>query len=343
MSDTDQLGIRLHERADSGRMDPLDAARQAARLVAAGHAALMRASTVAQAKRVRDQAQAIFAYMKQQGDAENAAREAGVLKVRAERRLGELLSRTEMDRGGRPRKGKNRSQAANGLDALGVTKDQSSRWQRVASLPSEIFEAFIAEAEEVTTSGALRLAAGGRLAAFSSSSVEWWTPPRIVEAVRKVLGEIDVDPASSAEANATVRAKKFFDSKEDGLSIPWFGRVYLNPPYGLIDGESSANIWSRKLVREFDAGRVTSAVLLANATTQCRWFQALVARFPACFVAGRIAFQTPGRLAQGPISGSALFYLGPSVSAFVETFSKFGAVVAPFERQAELPNGGGKP
>lgn len=44
----------------------------------------------------------------------------------------------------------------------------------------------------------------------SSASAEWFTPPRYIEAVREVLGAIDLDPASSLAANRIVQAKRYF-------------------------------------------------------------------------------------------------------------------------------------
>lgn len=47
-------------------------------------------------------------------------------------------------------------------------------------------------------------------ARHSSKTVEHMTPPEIVERARTVLGGIDLDPFSTPEANARVRAERFF-------------------------------------------------------------------------------------------------------------------------------------
>ena len=67
-------------------------------------------------------------------------------------------------------------------------------------------------------------------ALHSCKSGEHYTPEEYAEAARYVLGAIDLDPASCATANAIIRAGWYYLAEEDGLTQPWFGRVYLNPP-----------------------------------------------------------------------------------------------------------------
>jgi hypothetical protein len=56
---------------------------------------------------------------------------------------------------------------------------------------------------------------------------EWLTPPEIISA----LGVFDLDPCA-AEDRPWDTAKKHYTIKENGLRSPWWGRVWLNPPYG---------------------------------------------------------------------------------------------------------------
>lgn len=64
----------------------------------------------------------------------------------------------------------------------------------------------------------------------SAASACWYTPPEIVDAARDLMGGIDLDPATDAAGNASVRATRIFTEKDDGLRRMWAGRIWLNPP-----------------------------------------------------------------------------------------------------------------
>lgn len=55
----------------------------------------------------------------------------------------------------------------------------------------------------------------------------WLTPPEIVES----LGVFDLDPCG-APGHSLAGETYLPEDGQDGLSLPWFGRVWLNPPYG---------------------------------------------------------------------------------------------------------------
>jgi phage N-6-adenine-methyltransferase len=156
----------------------------------------------------------------------------------------------------------------------------------------------------------------------SSNSNEWYTPARYVEAARRVLGNIDLDPASCAAANATVGAARYLTEEEDGLAHPWAGRVWMNPPYGRLVGEFVA-----KLVDEYTAGNVTAAVALLNANSVgTSWFERLWDGV-LCFTRGRINFENgEGHAANSPTHGTAFVYFGPHPERFAGGFSRFGVI-----------------
>jgi phage N-6-adenine-methyltransferase len=156
-----------------------------------------------------------------------------------------------------------------------------------------------------------------------SDQNDWRTPRKFLTAAHAVLGGIDLDPASSAEANDTVQAAQFYTEDDDGLTQPWKGRVWLNPPYG-----GQARLFVERLIREYEVGNVTAAIMLVNShPTETAWFQQLF-RHTICFVRGRIDFGGPSRdVSTNSTHGSALAYLGPDHAAFAAGFGEFGAVV----------------
>jgi phage N-6-adenine-methyltransferase len=164
----------------------------------------------------------------------------------------------------------------------------------------------------------------GPAAMFSSDSVEWYTPPKIIEAVRELFGgTIDLDPCSNAKgAAANVPARVHYTQEDNGLFQPWFGNVYMNPPYGAREIVP----WVERVRMEYEARRVTAAVVLVKAATDTRWFRVLSERYPRCEVAGRLKFS--GCKAPAPFP-SVLFYLGDDVQRFGRVFARFGVLVAP--------------
>lgn len=160
-----------------------------------------------------------------------------------------------------------------------------------------------------------------------SESNEWYTPKQYVDGVRQVLGEIDFDPASSEIANQTVMARQIFTLKEDGLMQKWHGRVFLSPPYGFRGNESNQKLWSKKLIEEWSRGKVSEAILLANAMTASKWFQPLW-DYTLCFTNHQIRFYRPdGSIGNQPTHASVFVYLGQNRERFTDVFSLFGSIV----------------
>lgn len=210
------------------------------------------------------------------------------------------------------------------LADLGIERTASHRWQTIASVPEEKFEEYLAQAdttqEEITSAGAYRLALQPHVA-HNSGENEWYTPAAYVEAARRVMGGIDLDPASTAEANAVVKASRFYTMDDDGLEQEWAGRVFLNPPYatGLVDR------FTRKLI---DSQNVMQAVVLSNNATETRWFQDLAQAATAlCFPRGRIRYWSVGRDSLSGLQGQVFIYLGDNHGRFLEEFGAFGFVV----------------
>ena len=125
--------------------------------------ALEVASSYDEVKDIRDKAAAMAAYARQAKDTD-MVKWATEIRARAERRAGQMLTDTPKHPAGRPTN--NRSGDATNLPPtlaeIGISKDQSSRWQKIAAMPEEKFERAIAEAKEsageVTSAAMLRAA-----------------------------------------------------------------------------------------------------------------------------------------------------------------------------------------
>ena len=152
---------------------------------------------------------------------------------------------------------------------------------------------------------------------------EWWTPGKYVEAARRVMGGIDLDPASTPPANKTVQAARFYTKSDNGLDQPWAGRVFLNPPYSYPLVEK----FTTRLIEQAEAGFVSEAIVLVNNSTDTDWFQALLSRYPACFTDGRVNFYRDTGEYFGTRQGQAFFYIGPNRDRFFAEFGAYGAVV----------------
>jgi phage N-6-adenine-methyltransferase len=97
----------------------------------------------------------------------------------------------------------------------------------------------------------------------------WGTPPEIIEIARHSMGGIDLDPCSSPAFNRIVQANRYYTIEQDGLSLPWAGRVWLNPPY------SNVAPWADKIIRTVEDGDVSAACVLTYAKTETIWWQSL--------------------------------------------------------------------
>lgn len=161
--------------------------------------------------------------------------------------------------------------------------------------------------------------------AKNAAAVEWYTPPEYIAAARAAMGGIDLDPASCEKAQQTVKAGRFYTAEDDGLSKPWKGKVWLNPPYtrGVIAA------FANKAVTEIKRGRVESLCMLTNAQTDASWWQSLATHSAGiCLTSKRIRFQNPeNSLNDRSTIGQSVFYFGDDAERFQTHFQVFGVCV----------------
>ena len=114
------------------------------------------------------------------------------------------------------------------------------------------------------------------------TSDHWATPPSLIRKLELEFGAFDLDPACHHE---TAKAPKFYTPADDGLSQPWFGRVFLNPPY------SNVTPWLEKAIAETTARRASLVIALLPVCTDTDWFHDFVLdRAEIRFIKRRVRF-----------------------------------------------------
>lgn len=166
-------------------------------------------------------------------------------------------------------------------------------------------------------------------AMVSSDSNEWYTPEYYIKAAKLVLGSIDLDPASCEVANRVVNAKNFYTQEDDGLTQKWFGKIWLNPPYGDIGPKFVA-----KVIEQFESSKIEEAILLVNShCTDSKWFKPLF-NHTLCFTDHRSKFWNNEGIGSAPTHGSVFVYLGDSSIKFYENFKQFGSIVESYKKES---------
>ena len=161
------------------------------------------------------------------------------------------------------------------------------------------------------TGGTLRspplLPRGAIMASHESiaQSDEWYTPEWIFDA----LGiQFDLDPCSSG--NDFVPARVRYNKCANGLEAPWFGSVWLNPPFGKRNGILP---WLERLAEHGDG------IAVVPNRTATDWFQDIAKRADArLFVRGKIKFIKPdGSEGKSPGYGNVLLAFGDDMAAIL--------------------------
>jgi phage N-6-adenine-methyltransferase len=221
------------------------------------------------------------------------------------------------------------------LAEAGIDKNLADRARKLAKLDDDAFEVKVeqwrddAEADSALIVPDMLKPHVHR--AIGTGDNEWHTPQEYLDAARDVLGTIDLDPASSGIAQRTVRAAQYFTIDDDGLTKPWRGKAWLNPPYA----QPHIEHFVAKLIAEYQAGHVTEAILLTHNFTDTRWFhQALKAARTFCLTVGRIRFVDPNGNLASPTNGQCFFYFGNRPDAFAARFADIGFVAVAFPVQA---------
>lgn len=160
----------------------------------------------------------------------------------------------------------------------------------------------------------------------------WGTPSKYIELAREVLGSIDLDPASEPAFQENVKATRFITEKENGLLVPWTGKVWCNPPFSAVLIKKFTN----KFMEEFIKGNMKEGIILTNSGTDTLWNQNICYGIQA-YTIGRISFIQPDGTQKATGSrGQCFTYVGPNPKKFIEVFTRDGLCWVPNLRLINL-------
>ncbi len=274
-------------------------------------AAIQRANSIHELKDLESRIRGVEAFVRAEKMHLEQINRIGELRLRCRRRIGGML----------PDDGPGRPPAGKSNNVVELHPQECVRLREESRVSEDDFRGYVQtcndEGMEVTAAGLRSVAKRGLEVHFSSASSEWNTPKHIVNAVVEVLGEIDLDPCCNS-GKANVPAKVCWREKDDGLSSPWRGRVYMNPPYGTVIAD-----WCSMLVDAVQEGDVPEAVALLPSRTDTEWFQELEAA-SYCFIRGRLKFNDGDVPAPFP---SVAVYWGKRTAQFAAVFSGLGQIM----------------
>ena len=89
---------------------------------------------------------------------------------------------------------------------------------------------------------------------------DWLTPPELVRS----LGRFDLDPCASKLQLCKLAEKSYCFPEDNGLLLPWEGRVWVNPPFSCISS------WVYKFVLH------ANGVIICPLRLRVKWSQQLI-------------------------------------------------------------------
>ena len=144
----------------------------------------------------------------------------------------------------------------------------------------------------------------------SSTHQAWETPAELLQALSLVFKQFDLDPCASRKSRSHVHARVNFTHDDDGLTLPWHGVVFVNPPYGRTLG-----LWVAKARLEVEEGRARTVVALLPARPDTAyWHEHVAGRAVVYFLRGRLRFSDGEQSAPFP---SALVVYGATPEIIV--------------------------
>ena len=117
-------------------------------------------------------------------------------------------------------------------------------------------------------------------ALYSSQTDLWETPQNLFDELNSEF-HFDIDVCALSE---NAKCGRYYTPEQDGLSQPWIGNCWCNPPYGREVGQ-----WVRRAFLASVSG--STVVMLLPARTDTKWFHEYIYnKVEVRFLKGRLKF-----------------------------------------------------
>jgi phage N-6-adenine-methyltransferase len=226
--------------------------------------------TVVDAKAGADLSASYRVWAERAGLGQEKVNLATIAQIECECRAGELLARLPKQ----PGRKNSRNVTANSLTQrqsalmeVGASKDIGDRWLEMGAVPVERRERILSacEGERLSVSYFLKQAKTDGL--YSSDRGDWATPQRLFDLLNEEF-EFELDVCAQ---DWSAKCERYYTPADDGLAQPWYGRCFMNPPYG-----RTIDQWVSKAYESAKAGAVVVCLVPARVDTAwwwdyCRW------------------------------------------------------------------------
>jgi len=125
---------------------------------------------------------------------------------------------------------------------------------------------------------------------FSSKTDLWETPQDTFDALAAEFGPFDLDVCATSE---NAKCARYYTRDDDGLTQPWDGVCWMNPPYG-----REIKAWMRKAYEASQNG--ATVVCLVPARTDTAWWHDYAMKGQIRFLRGRLKFGGAAKCAPFP-------------------------------------------
>jgi hypothetical protein len=111
-------------------------------------------------------------------------------------------------------------------------------------------------------------------------SDSFFTPQWLADEILEFYdGEIDLDPSADSNRTKRLPANRHYTFEDNGLTSPWYGKIYCNPPYS-NSRSTKIESWVKKALTSCACFTSEETLLLLPANTGTKWAQELIGKKP---------------------------------------------------------------